>query len=351
MTPRLLARLFVVPLLIVVMIVGSSVLVVLLFGWISTSQQEPIERLVERIEAGSGDKVLGVALLPRDKEVWQAAMELARRLDPEHPQSVTAEQRADIAERLQAILEQSRGGSQHEQGREMQQFLLGALGDLAQAGSVRLLTTYAADAAQPVPVRRAAIAALVSMRREPAAREALPELASLLDSPDPVVRVTAVVAVGAIASPTHVEAIAALTRAYRSNDREMSWNAALALARLGSRVAQPLLQDMLTRAYWESQRLDVGNPSSQGERRLTPTQVENYLLVTVDAAEALHRGAATPPAPAPPPPATHPSAASRPIAAAPDPSTDLSLRAALETLRSDSSLAVRDRARRAIEAW
>ena len=38
MTPRLMARLFIVPLIIVAMIIGSSVLVVLLFGWISTSQ-------------------------------------------------------------------------------------------------------------------------------------------------------------------------------------------------------------------------------------------------------------------------------------------------------------------------
>jgi HEAT repeat protein len=318
MTPRLMGRLFVVPLLIVLMIVGSSVLVVLLFGWISTSQQESVDKLVARIEAGSGDKVFGVALLPRDKEVWQAAMELARRLDADHPQSVPVPQRAEIARRLGTILEQARGAEQHEIGREMQQFLLTALGNLGQAGTIDVLEKYATDQKQPVSVRRHAIGALVLMRGEPAARESIPALIPLMDSPEPVLRIAATVAVGALAPPHDPVAIAALTRAYRSSDREVAWNAALALARLGSDAALPLLQDMLTRRHWETQKVEIPGAARPGEpeRRLSPAQVESYLLLSIDAAAALG---------------------------------DPKLKPHIHKLQDDPSLQVRDRARKALQ--
>src|SRR5687767_474722 len=104
MTSKTLARLFIVPAMIVAMIVGSSVIVVLLFGWITTSREESIEKLVSRIEAGAGDKVVGVALLPRDKEVWQAAMELAERLQSDDPKVIAPQDRPAIAQRLEGIL-------------------------------------------------------------------------------------------------------------------------------------------------------------------------------------------------------------------------------------------------------
>ncbi len=320
MTPRLMGRLFIVPLLIVAMIVGSSVLVVLLFGWITTSQQESVEKLVTRIEAGSGQKVFGVALLPRDKEVWQAAMELARRLEPGHPQAVPADQRPQLARRLEAILEQTRGGEQHGIGREMQQFLLTALGNLGQAGSVRVLVQYATDQKQPPAVRRHAIGALVLMRGEPEARDAAAALIPLMEDPDPVLRIASTVAVGALASPADRAAIDALTRAYRTNDREVGWNAALALARLGSTVPVPLLKDMLTRRYWESQKVEIPGAARPGEpeRRLAPAQVESYLLLTIDAVVAL---------------------------------ADPQVRPNLQRLEDDPSLQVRDRAHKALQNW
>src|SRR5882724_970301 len=93
MTPRLMARLFVVPLLIVVMIVFSSAAVVLLFGWISEGREENIDVLIEKIESGVGDLIGGMAMLPKDREVWQAANDLAKRLQSDDPAEFPPEKR------------------------------------------------------------------------------------------------------------------------------------------------------------------------------------------------------------------------------------------------------------------
>jgi HEAT repeat protein len=317
MTPKLLARLFVVPLLIVVMIVGCSVAVVLLFGWISSSRQESIEKLVARIEAGAGDKIMSVAMLPKDREVWQAAMELAGRLQSEDPAQLGGESPASIAARLGAVLEKTRKIEQTQMGQEMQRFLLTALGGLGQPESVSLLIAFARDESQPVEVRQDAVAALILMKEEPAARQAWPELAGLLESPQPILRLYTTMAIGALAQRGDETAIQALRRAYYSEDREVQWNAALALAKLGDEQVSPLLADMLSRAYWE--RIPVeGVGGSDAARRLTPTQVEGYLIFAVDAARAL---------------------------ASPE------LKPAVEELTRDPSPQVRDHAVKALKDW
>ncbi|MCE7927094.1 MAG: hypothetical protein DYG91_01140, partial [Chloroflexi bacterium CFX7] len=80
MNLSLLARLFGVPLLIVVMIIGSAVLVVLLFGSITTEQDRSVGELLGVMEREPVGKVFDLAMMPQDKEIWQAAKELAARL-------------------------------------------------------------------------------------------------------------------------------------------------------------------------------------------------------------------------------------------------------------------------------
>lgn len=319
MTPKLLGRLFVVPLLIVVMIVGCSLAVLVLFGWITESRQESLERLVERIEAGTGEKVLDVALLPKDREVWQAAMDLGQRLEGDEGRDLTDERRRDLSARLASMLEKRSADRQGDMGRELQRFMLMALGRLGRPESVRVLAAHATDAGQPLEVRRDAVAALMVMRKEPAARAAWPELAVLLDEQDPVLRLYATMAVGALADPGDGEAIKVLRRAYFSDDREVQWNAALALARLKDATALPLIKDMLKRGYWEAVIVAPEAGDDPNARRpLTPVQLGEHLMVTIDAAQLL--GTAE-------------------------------LRAAVEALRSDSSPRVKDHARKAVESW
>lgn len=288
MTPKLLARLFVVPLLIVIMIVGCSLTVWLLFGWISGSRTESLEKLVARIEAGTGEKVLDAALLPKDREVWQAAMELAQRLQSGEAQKLSEEERAALAKRLAATLERrakDRGG---EMAQDMQRFLLTAVGRLGMSEGVPVAVTYSNDNQQPLDVRRDAVAALMVMKQVPEARHAWPEIAGLLDDREPVLRICATLAIGTLADPGDEQAIKALRRAYLSDDREVQWNAALALARLGDGSAVSLLKEMLTRTYWESVPVAIkAGDTPDASRRLTPVQVDGYLMVAMDAAQTL----------------------------------------------------------------
>ncbi len=314
---RLLARLFAVPLLIVVMIVGCSVIVVLLFGWISTAQQESIDVLVTEIEGGSGEKVLGVGMLPRDREVWQAAMELARRLDAPDPQDLPDNKKPEIAGRLAAVLERSRAAEQAQMGQELQQFLLTALGKLGQPASTDVLISFAMAEGQPVNVRVHALGGLVRMRHVEAARRRVIELAPLLDAPSADLRLAAVGAIGSLATPGDAQAIDLLADAYRRDDRDVAWNAALFLAKLGSPIAVPQLRDMLSRAYWEQIQTDVPNDPTR-KLPLVPERIDHYLKLAIDAAAAL---------------------------GAPE------LQPAVRDLADDPSFSVRDHAAKAMKGW
>lgn len=323
-TPASLGRLFAVPLLIVVMIVGCSVVVILLFGWISESREMSIEQLVERIvqgasrfKAGEGEKVLRVAMLPEDKEVWQAAKELAERLESDNPADLPPETKPMVAEKLGTILQEAQAAEQTEMGQKMQQFLLQALGRLGQPESVRILIGYALDESQPMGTRRDALAALVLMRGVPEAREAWPLLVPLMESPERVLRVVATVAVGALVDADNVNAIDVLARASITSDREVMWNATLALGRLGSERAVLGLLDMLDRGYWEKIRVEdeSGTLSDVG---LSPQVIEYHLMSAMDAAVRVG---------------------------------EPRLRESVEKLKEDKSLKVRNHAIQTIEKW
>ncbi len=319
-----LGRLFLVPLLIVLMIVGCSVMVILLFGWISESRDLSIDDLVNRViegssrfKTGEGEKVLQVAMLPEDKELWQAAQELAERLKRDDPAELPPEKKQNIAEKLGTMLVESRRAEQAEMGRKMQQFLLQALGHLGQPESVSLLLAYALDDSQPTGTRRDAVGALVLMKDVPEAREAWPQIAPLLESPDQVLRVVATVAVGSLATPEEETAIDTLARASLTSDREVMWNATLALGRLGSDKAVLGLLDMLDRDYWEKVRTkdEAGALTNEG---LSAHVIEYYLITAMDAAA---------------------------------PVGESRLREAVEKLREDKSLKVRNHAMTILKEW
>ena len=323
MTPRLMARLFVVPLLIVALFVFSSAAVVLLFGWISESERQTVDDLVARVETGVGNLILGMAMLPQDREVWQAASELAGRLQSDNDADFPQAKRPEIAGRLAVVLEKTYGVAQHKMGQEMQQFLLVTVGKLGQPQHAELLLKYALDEKHAVDVRYKAVAALVDMRNTSpeslaAARATWPALATLLDSPHIVLRLASVAAVGALAAPGDKAAIDALTRASLSDNRGVILNATLALARLGRGRAVPPLLEMLDRNHWEKQHMDVPTPPDQEPPKLSQAFVINYLILSIDAAVKLG---------------------------------DPQLKPAIEKLADDPALQVKDHARKALDAW
>ena len=79
MTLTLLGRFFGVPLLIIGVVVAGAVVVVLLFGGPALPQKRTVESLIQSLESNSGDRSAGL-LLPREKELWQTALELSERL-------------------------------------------------------------------------------------------------------------------------------------------------------------------------------------------------------------------------------------------------------------------------------
>ena len=76
----LLGRLFVMPLIIVCVVVFCVVVVILSFGAITNAKERPLTELLAKLEAPSPEGPAGPMMLPREKELWQAAQELALRL-------------------------------------------------------------------------------------------------------------------------------------------------------------------------------------------------------------------------------------------------------------------------------
>jgi HEAT repeat protein len=90
--------------------------------------------------------------------------------------------------------------------------------------------------------RRTALQALGEMRRVPEAKRVVTDVLPLLDDPKPEVRMTACATVACLADPGDAAAIRALSPLLDA-DREIQWNAAMTLARLGNRKGRLVLMN------------------------------------------------------------------------------------------------------------
>ncbi len=283
LTPAVMAKLFVVPLVIISVIVGSAVLVVVLFGSITTDRARSISSLLDVLEGQVGERTAGV-LLPNEKEVWQVGRELALRLRKKDTE-LTAEELETVVSRLSALLGRLSADSDglSEMGRKQMCFVIQALSRTGAAEAVGPIVAVLGDGDRGT--RREALTALAALREVPETHEALPRLIAALEDVDSVVRTVACVAVSAVADRTDSEAIEALGRVYSDADREVRWNAALGLARLGSDRGKSTLLDMLSRQYWEE---DVKfRVAGGGEYPLDPNAIVRYLVAAVEASSEL----------------------------------------------------------------
>ncbi|NOT00009.1 MAG: HEAT repeat domain-containing protein [Phycisphaerales bacterium] len=283
MSGGLLARLFAVPMLIVGMIVGCAVVVVLLFGSIATDRQQSIESLLNTLKASAGETTAGV-LLPRDKELWQVANELAQRMKNADSE-LTAEERDLAIDGLLGLHARDIGdiNTLSEMGRKRLAFFMYAL---ARSGSPRAVPPLVATLdASNVDLRVEALRALAEMGDGARSSDALPRMTAALTDRSPVVRTVACAALSAIARPGDAEVVDALGRASMDEDREVQWNAALALARLESDRGKGLLLDMLNRTYWEDEvKVRTVTPKGEAlEYPMPPQAVNRYLIAAIDA--------------------------------------------------------------------
>ncbi|MEE8169420.1 MAG: HEAT repeat domain-containing protein, partial [Phycisphaerae bacterium] len=190
----------------------------------------------------------------------------------------------------------------------------------------RLETDVAAEAlldalaASTPHLRQAALEGLVNMRAHPliSGTAGIARIAAATRDASTEVRIVACAALGQIAAPHDLTAIAALSEQLNA-DRDVRWNAALALARLRSERGTPLMLSMLDRGYWTSDANQVEYVTPKGDavrRPFSDRQIRDYLMAAIDAAAGL---------------------------------TDPAVRTAISKLQSDPSMAVRDRAIKAVK--
>ncbi|MCP4245644.1 MAG: HEAT repeat domain-containing protein [bacterium] len=317
MTGSLMVRLFAVPAVIVAAIVGCAVLVVVLFGSISSESERSIDQLVRVLETSRGERLVGV-LLPRDKEVWQAGPELVLRLRQRESELTPAEV-TEIAVRLARLLEADAGVSDQltAEGRKRLHLLMQALAATQEPMAVRLFVDLLDD--KVAETRREALMALALQTANEEARTALPAICRVADDEHAVVRMVATVLLGQLGSRDDGESLEVLKRRYVDEDREVRWNAALSLARLGDGSGTNLLADMLRRPYWQDEvKAGIRQDSGQMvEYAMPPGAVARYLAAAIDAAAHLD---------------------------------EATLWAQIEELESDPSPAVADKAREALAA-
>ncbi len=284
----LLGRLFIVPLIILAVILSCAMVVVLSFGAIASDKEKPLSQVLSMLEAGTGEKTAGFILAPQDKEMWQAAQELALRLERMESE-VSPEEIPEIRRRLVSLLERdlSAAGPSERIGRQRTYFVMRAA---ARAGAREVVPLLVEALDNPdAGIRREALGSLALMGDCEEARAQVARIARSLGDSEPVVRMVACAALSNLAHPADAEVIDALARAHLADeDQDVRWNAALTLARFGSTEAMPTVADMLQRSYWQKQSVQFqSSERTKVDRRLAPERVNEYLITAIEAAENL----------------------------------------------------------------
>lgn len=297
MTWSLMGRFFAVPFLIISVIVSGAILVVFLFGGPASPERRSIETLLSSLESTSGQRSAGV-LLPREKELWQMALELSLRLEKKD-RELTPEELNQTATRLAAMVEAQVVAPEPSVSTQLApdeaavrsrrlEFLIHALGRTERPEAVPPLIKVVSLHREPyVP---AALQELGNLHALPEARAAVGEITQLLTrSPRPETAMVAATALSVLATPGDPAAIGALKSILFAQEGEVAWSAAMALARLGDSSGRTVLMDMLDRAFWESgERYQKVDESGKVLRYpMPPQRIEALLIAAIDAASHL----------------------------------------------------------------
>jgi hypothetical protein len=296
MTLSLMGKLFGVPLLIIGSIVGAAVLVVALFGAPATPERRSIAELLQSLESSSGERSLGV-LLPKEKELWQTALELATRLEKKESE-VSPEELKTVADRLGALVVsdlayvdrmvaqgQEREDQQHIRGRRLE-FLIHAVGRTGREEAVEPLLQVIRSGHEPFVAT--AMIQLAELKDLPGAREGIESIMQTASRAAQIeTRLVAYTTLSAMAEPGNRSVIEFLTSALHSAEGETNWSAALALARLGSLAGKNTLMDLLDRRFWESQhRYERKDAAGVVHRYPMPAGRVNEILIAAIEATA-----------------------------------------------------------------
>ncbi len=296
MSMPLLGRLFAVPFIIVSVIVGGAVVVVLLFGSLTSTKDVSVAELLTTIESSPGHAQLGTALLPKEKGVWQAAMELSLRIRRDE---LTEEELDEVSRRVVELIRRDladyEAAVQSGQDRNKDlaahwdrlRWLLSALAQTGRPAALPVLIEVVASGRDPY---RGAAMEQLALLKAPEGIE--PIIASFSQNPTPESLMIGCAALSLIAEPGDQRAIQALDDVRRRHEGDVAWNAALALARLGSPAGKLTLLDLLDREFWTSgDRYQVRDKDGNVHASpMSEQRVEDYLLEAIAAAARLDDG-------------------------------------------------------------
>lgn len=298
MTWTLMGKFFGVPLLIIGTIVGGAVLVVLLFGGPAAPEQRSLESLLLALENNSGERSAGV-LLPREKELWQTALELSERLKKKDTE-LTADQVHMVAERLAGMIEAELANIDNitafDQDLAIQRNLRSSRFDFLMRAIARTETEESIPALVHVveskrePYVALAIQQLGNLHKLVNSSAAIePILKTLSESKSLETQLTACTALSVLAPKGDATSIDGLRAVLSTNDGEVGWSAALALARLGSDAGKSTLMDLLDRKFLESGNWYrvVDGSGNVRTHPLPPERVKDTLAAAMEAASSL----------------------------------------------------------------
>lgn len=280
-------KLFVIPLLIVIVIVGM-LLFARLFDWITigspNTATENLQVINDGIQGGYGEPGAMGAMSPKSKRVMKAAQEFARQA-----QQAPDADKANLAASVSKMLAELKPGQAEAAGRDdlptLRYYLILALGMLNQAEYVEDVV-----AALDWPhwrSRQAALLALQAMRDQPAVRAQAARVARMVHDSNMLVQVQAAQLAGHLGSADQGEVVSSLTEALRKTD-QVAWNAALSLVYMKADVAEArrIVRDMLlNRQALESASVKQFQSGAEpAERPLDPAWVQQILVGAAEVA-------------------------------------------------------------------
>jgi len=216
-------QLVVIPALIVVACISMAAL----FGMMAGSKDN-IDTHLMKLQQSSGAGKIGLGLQdPRYKDRGLAAYNIATMI----PKITDPQEKYRISSALLKILNDHVGDNEWT----LRSYLLMALGQLGQDGGLEAIM-QGLQSPHP-PVRQSAIGGLLSWPEAQAARIGVASLLDRLKDDNPAVRAAATAALGKLAPTGDQHVIECLKSAMEDSIglpmREVRWNAAVALAKLG----------------------------------------------------------------------------------------------------------------------
>ncbi|MDX1682396.1 MAG: HEAT repeat domain-containing protein, partial [Phycisphaeraceae bacterium] len=231
---RQMAQLVVIPAVITIACITAAII----FGLVAT-QPSNLENQLLRLRQSSGaGRMAGGMQDPRYKDRSLAAANIAHQL----PQIKDPERRAKLAGELTEILNENIGDDE----KELIAYLLVALGRLGQPEALETIAERA-DSDHTL-VRQHVVRGLLALSEHQPAESILPVLLGRLKDSAPEVRAEAAAGLGALADAGDtqvIEALQAVMTDVEVTTREVKWNAAVALARLGNEGGASFVADVL----------------------------------------------------------------------------------------------------------